>query len=802
MIGHAAFPVEPWQLRETELDLSVLAQTESLFALSNGHVGWRGNLDEGEPHGLPGSYLNGLYERWPLPYAEIGYGNPEFGQTVINVTNGKLIRLLVDDEPFDVRYGTLVSHERVLDFRAGVLRRSAEWVSPAGRRVRVSSTRLVSFAQRAVAAICYEVAPVDEATRVVVQSELVANEQLPVADGDPRAATVLDSPLVGEEHDSSPDGKALLVHRTRRSGLRVAVAMSHVLECPAQILQEEQSWPDVARLTAAATLQPGHRLRLVKFVAFGWSAGRSSSALRDQASGALSSAAQAGWDGVVAEQRAYLDDYWGSADVEIDGDPEIQQAVRFGMFHVLQAGARAERRAIPAKGLTGTGYDGHAFWDTETYVLPVLTLTNARSAADALRWRHETLPAATERARQLGLRGAAFPWRTIHGEECSGYWPAGTAAFHVNADIADAVIRYTHTTGDAEFDAGPGVELLVQTARLWRSLGYLDAEGRFRIDGVTGPDEYSAIMDNNVYTNLLAQQNLRAAADAAARFPERAAELAVTADEPASWREAADAMCVPYDEKRAVHEQAEGYTSHQVWDFADTAADQYPLLRNFPYFDLYRKQVVKQADLVLAMQLRPDAFTEDQKAGNFVYYEPLTVRDSSLSACSQAVIAAEVGCMDLAYDYLAEAALIDIDDLEHNVKDGLHMAALAGSWLAIVSGFGGMRHVNGMFSFAPRLTEPLTRFAFRIRIRGATLAVEVSPDAATYTLAGGPDLDIRHHGSPVTLSAGAPQALPIPALTPLPRPAQPPGREPARRRRPAGGSVRPGGPGAIKRGKP
>jgi alpha,alpha-trehalose phosphorylase len=539
---------------------------------------------------------------------------------------------------------------------------------------------------------------------------------------------------------------------------------------------------------------------MVKFVAFGWSAERSSSALRDQASGALSSAAQAGWDGLVAEQGAYLDEYWANADVELDGDPEIQQAVRFGMFHVLQAGARAERRAIPAKGLTGNGYDGHSFWDTETYVLPLLTFTKARAAGDALRWRHQTLPQAIERARQLGLRGAAFPWRTIHGEECSGYWPAGTAAFHINADVADAVIRYTHATGDAEFDAGPGVELLVQTARLWRSLGYLDAGGRFRIDGVTGPDEYSAIMDNNVYTNLLAQQNLRFAALAAERFPERAAELAVTADELSSWREAADAMCVPRDEKLGVHEQAEGYTSHQVWDFAGTAPDQYPLLRNFPYFDLYRKQVVKQADLVLAMQLRPDAFSEEQKAKNFVYYEPLTVRDSSLSAASQAVMAAQVGCLDLAYDYLGEAALIDMDDLEHNVRDGLHMAALAGSWLAIVGGFGGMRHGDDAFIFAPRVPEPLTRFAFRVCVRGATLTVEVKPDAATYTLAAGPDLGIRHHGSPATLSAGTPQTLPIPALTPLPRPAQPPGREPARRRSSDAGDVGAGGPGAIKRG--
>jgi alpha,alpha-trehalose phosphorylase len=336
--------------------------------------------------------------------------------------------------------------------------------------------------------------------------------------------------------------------------------------------------------------------------------------------------------------------------VQLDGDPEIQQAVRFALFHVLQAGARAEGRGIPAKGLTGPGYDGHSFWDSEVYVVPVLTCAVPEAAAHALRWRHATLAMATARARQLGLRGAAFPWRTIGGEECSSYWPAGTAAFHVNAGVAHAVIGHLQLTGDEPFERAVGLELLAETARLWRSLGHHDVQGRFRIDGVTGPDEYSAVADNNVYTNLMAQENLRAAAEAAARHPDRAVELGIDEEETASWRDAAEAMYVPYDEAIGVHPQSDGFTGHQVWNFAGTAPDQYPLLLHFPYFDLYRKQVVKQADLVLAMQLRPDAFTDEQKARNFAYYKRLTVRDSSLSACTQAVIAAEVGHLRLAHD--------------------------------------------------------------------------------------------------------------------------------------------------------
>jgi alpha,alpha-trehalose phosphorylase len=777
VITHTSYGVEPWTLRENDLHLDLLPQSESVFALSNGHVGWRGNLDEGEPHGLPGSYLNGVHEVHPLPYAEAGYGYPESGQTVINVTNGKVIRLLVDDEPFDLRYGRLRSHERVLDLRTGLLTRTCEWTSPAGSTVRVRSTRLVSFTQRAIAAVAYEVEAVDSRVRVVVQSELVANEQLPGRDGDPRAAIALESPLEGEEHFAAGE-RLRLVHRTRRSGLRVAAAADHVVAGPERTTTRSESSDDVARLTVTSVLAPGRRLRLEKLVSYGWSSTRSLPALRDQADAALAAAEHGGWPGLVDEQREYLDDFWARADVEVEGDEEIQQAVRFALFHVLQAGARAEQRAIPAKGLTGSGYDGHAFWDTETFVLPLLTYTSPGAVAEALRWRQNTLPAARARAAQLGLRGAAFPWRTIEGSEGSAYWPAGTAAFHVNADIADAVVRYTAATGDHRFERDTGVEVLVETARLWRSLGHHDHQGRFHIDGVTGPDEYSAVVDDNTYTNLMARANLLAAADIVERHPGRAADLGVDDEEGAAWRDAAEAMHIPYNDELRVHEQHAGFTRYQRWDFAATRPDQYPLMLHFPYFDLYRKQVVKQADLVLAMYKCSPFFDEEHKARNFAYYEPLTVRDSSLSACCQAVIAVEAGHPGLAYDYLVEAALMDLEDLEHNTRDGLHIASLAGTWMALVAGFGGMRHHGDTVEFTPRLPERFSRLAFSLELLGRRLRVEVEPAVATYTLMTGDPLELRHYREPFTVDGDKPHTLPIPAPRLRPAPDQPPHRRP------------------------
>ncbi|MGH8967049.1 MAG: family 65 glycosyl hydrolase, partial [Actinomycetes bacterium] len=359
------------------------------------------------------------------------------GQTVVDVTNGKLLRLLVDDEPFDVRYGELIDHERTLDLRAGTLTRLAHWRSPAGKQVRVVSTRLVSFAHRGVAAIEYIVEAIDEFTRVTVQSELVTNEDQPETSDDPRVSAVLRHPLQAVHHENNDHG-ALLVHRTRGSGLMMAAAMDHDVEVPGRVEVSTDSRDDLARTTVICGLRPGQKLRIVKYLAYGWSSLRSRPALRDQAAGAIAGARYSGWRGLLDSQRAYLDEFWECADVEVEGDPDCQQAVRFGLFHVLQASARTERRAIAGKGLTGPGYDGHAFWDTEGFVLPVLTYTKPQAAADALRWRASTLDLARERASLLDLNGASFPWRTIRGEECSAYWPAGTAAWHINADIAAA----------------------------------------------------------------------------------------------------------------------------------------------------------------------------------------------------------------------------------------------------------------------------------------------------------------------------------------------------------------------------
>lgn len=783
MTRPADLPVEPWCLRERGLDLDTLGQTESLFALSNGHLGLRGNFDEGEPADQRGNYLSGFYEHHPLPYAEGGYGYPESGQTIVNVTNGQLIRLLVDDEPFDMRYGEVLNHERVLDLRQGTVRRETEWVSPAGRQVMVRSTRLVSFTHRAVAAVEYEVEPVDGQVRLIVQSELVADEEGPELDtDDPRVAAALEDPLVPVAQDVEQDG-AILVHRTRSSGLMMAAGMDHDIECPHQYDAEHEARDQWARTSVVTVLKPGETLRIVKYIGYGWSSNRSAHALRDQVAAALTSARYAGWDSLVRDQQNYLDDFWSSADVEVEGDPILQQAVRYGLFQVLQAGARTEGRAIGAKGLTGTGYSGHTFWDIEGFVLPVLTMTSPAAAADALRWRASTLDRAQSRAHTLGLAGAAFPWRTINGDETSAYWPAGTAAFHLNADIARAFEYYRLTTGDHTLDREHGSNVLFETARLWMTLGHHDRAGLWHVQGVTGPDEYTAVIDCNVFTNLMAARNLRSADEACERNPDLAEQAGVTVEERTAWRTAAEAVHIPYDDEVGVHPQCEGFTVYGEWDFGKD--NQYPLMLHAPYFQLYRKQVIKQADLVLAMHWCGEDFTPKEKAWNLDYYERRTVRDSSLSACTQAVVCADVGHLELAHAYLHEAALVDLRNLQGNTDQGLHIASLAGTWTALVDGFGGMREHGNELRIAPSLPRSITRLSFRALWRGMALQVEATHEFVTCSLLteNGTELPLRLYDEEVVVRVDEPVTRPIQVVEPLlPAPTQPPRRSP----RPAG----------------
>jgi beta-phosphoglucomutase family hydrolase len=459
-----------------------------------------------------------------------------------------------------------------------------------------------------------------------------------------------------------------------------------------------------------------------------------------------------------------VDDFWRRSDVKITGDLRVQQSLRWNLFQLLQASARVEGAGIGARGLTGQTYEGHYFWDTEIYLLPFLIYTAPRIAGNLLRFRHSMLPAARRRARQVGEKGALFPWRTINGEEASAYYAAGTAQYHIDADIVHAIRKYVEMSGDPDFLASHGAEILVETARLWLSLGFYSEQknGQFCINGVTGPDEYNAVVDNNLFTNMMARENLRYAADVMTSLhreaPERYTALidrtGFLAEEADDWRRAAEAMYIPFDEELGIHLQDDNFLDRQLWDLESEPTENFPLLLHYHPLVIYRHRVIKQADVVLALFLLGNVFSAEEKRRNFDYYDPLTTGDSSLSVCIQSIIAAENGYGEEAFEYFRYAVLMDLADIGGNVRDGVHVASIGGTWMALTYGLAGMRDHGGMLSFDPRLPNEWEGMSFPLMVRGSELEVELVHDQATYRLRKGSDLTIRHKGQEVTLREG------------------------------------------------
>ena len=767
---------DPWLVREPHVGMDTLAVGEAVFSLSNGYLGVRGTFDEVEPFVTRGTHLAGVHEVHPLSYPEGGYGQPEEGQAMLTVADGTPLRLLVDGIPLDVREVVPESHERTLDLRAGTLDRRVRWRTPAGTAMELSSRRLVSLAERSVLAVRYEVRAVDGSAHVVVRSDLASGEVTPtgVDNDDPRVAEALD-------HASEPltqlrgDSGGTLASRTHESKIGLAVAVQHRVE-GGRVGTELD--PDHVVTTVSADLAAGECLTIVKVVGYSWSYDAATDSLVAQASAAVDSALDLGWEGLLDRQRSVLDELWATADVEVDGDPEIQQAVRFAVYQLFCSTACISGAPVGAKGLTGPGYSGHTFWDVEGFVVPALSLLSPDAAARLLRWRSGTLDLARERAGTLGLAGVAFAWRTISGREVSAYWPASTAALHVNADIARAYWLWCNVTG-GELDSVGGFEVLVETARLWMSLGHEDVAGGWHLFGVTGPDEYTGVVDDNVFTNLMARHNLRRAADACARLGPRAADMGVDTSETARWRAAADAVHVPFDEGLGVHPANDNFTAYPEWDF-EAERDAYPVQQHHHYAGFYRRQVLKQADLVQALWWCRDDFTAEQVARDLDYYEARTVRDSSLSAAVQAVVCAQAQHPDLALRYLRECSLVDLRDVQGDTEKGLHMAAVAGSWLAFVAGLGGLREDHEDLEIAPLLPSSLSRTAYHVTWRGRLLRVETTGEGTTVTMLRGAEaVTVVVDGEPQRVSAGAPVRVPLRAPAPLlDEPTQPVGRQP------------------------
>ena len=770
------FPVDPWRLVERSYSSADLGVTETLFSLGNGYLGMRANPEEGREAHSHGTYLNGFHETWPILHAEDAFGFAKTGQTIVNVPDAKLLKLYVDDEPLLLSAADLDSYERAVDFRNGVLTREMIWRTPAGKRVRVTSQRMVSFVHRHLAVMTFEITLLDAAAPLVVSSQLLNRQDgedeyhvksAALGEGmDPRRSRKFGRRVLEPRLQREDGNEIVLGYRCANSKMTLACGTRHLIDTSCQVEVETDVGADLAKTVFTVRATPGDPIKITKLVSYHSSIGVPTEELADRCSRTLQRAEADGIEHIIVEQRGWLDEFWANSDIELRGDDRAQQALRWNLFQLAQASARTQEQGVAAKGVTGGGYDGHYFWDTEVYVVPFLAYTMPEAARKIVRFRWQMLDAARQRAREMSQVGALFPWRTINGEEASAYYAAGTAQYHINAAVVLALRRYLEASGDIDFLSHEGSEILVETARLWVDLGFFGQNGgrTFHIHGVTGPDEYTTVVNDNFYTNVMARFNLRYAARTV-RFlaewnPDAFDALCRVTDlelhELDDWDAAADAMFVPFDEELGINPQDSEFLELKPWDWESTPPDKFPLLLNYHPLVIYRHQVLKQADVVLALYLQGNEFSPEEKRADFEYYDPLTTGDSTLSAVVQSIIAAEVGYDELALEYFTRALYLDLCDSHGNTADGVHVANAGGVWAGIVHGFAGMVEQGNHLEFTPRLPAGWEGLNFQLQRHGTTVRVDLDPDGLTLTVRAGSGVPVRTGDEVVLVTADEP----------------------------------------------
>lgn len=791
-MDRSRFPADEWSLVETRFDAEDLGVTESLFSVGNGYLGLRGNYEESRDFHADGTFVNGFHETWPILHAEEAFGLARIGQSIVNVPDPKVIRLYVDDEPLQLSQADLLGYERRLDFRSGVMSRTLIWRTPSGKRVRVKSRRMVSFSQKHFAVMELEVTMLDGRGPVQISSQLVNRQDRDLEHpsvetpsgtiADPRRGSQFSRrvliPKVSTMNEDT--GRIRMGYRCAESGMTIGAVVDHEISAPTDVRTQAHLGDDEGKMIYRLQMEAGQTMRLTKSVSFHSAHHVPARELIDRCERTLDRAAEEGLDHQYEQQRTWLTEFWTRSDVQIHGHPAIQQAVRWNLLSIAQASARAETTGIPAKGLTGSGYGGHYFWDTEIYVLPFLTYTSPYASRNALLFRHHLLPWAHKRAMELSQQGALFPWRTINGEEASAYYAAGTAQYHIDADISYGVSQYVGATGDTDFLCSQGIDILVETARMWADLGFWrqqNGESTFHIHGVTGPDEYTTVVNDNTYTNVMARFNLRRAADAVQEVydldPEAYDQMVQRTDlvdeEVQEWRRAAEGMHIPFDEKVGIHPQDSRFLDREMWDVGNTPDEIRPLLLHHHPLVIYRFQVLKQADVVLAQFLQGEDFTAAEKLADFSYYDPITTGDSTLSAVAQSIMAAEVGYQDLAHEYFLQALFVDLADLHHNTADGVHVASVGGIWSTLVCGFGGFRdHGAGEWNFDPRLPADWDELNFRLTLRGTRLTVRITQAEIAFEVEEGDTvIALTVRGERVTVSRDAPVSVPLDGHGPI-----------------------------------
>lgn len=746
-----------WSINSESLLESDLLIEESLFFTGNGYLGVRGNFEEGISNAqtsIRGTYINAFHDIVSVDYGEKLYGFPETQQKLLNIIDAQSLYLIFGEEKFSLFEGELLSYKRCLNLDKGFSERNIHWRSPNGKEVTIRFLRLVSFLHKEVFHQKVIIEPVNYSGEITIVTTLDGNVSNFTAANDPRVSSGHAKSLM-VTNCSQLDRLSYVEVETFRSKLKAACGTTYWVngsfERSDSINGSTIETTFVGELTETIIFEKKsifvdtlrHGVDLLKTV-----------------KELDSSLSKIHFEGFLSKQISYLQQFWKDTDIEIKGDDSLKEGLRFNLFHLLQSAGQDRVSNIAAKGLSGEGYEGHYFWDTEIYMTPVFLMTNPDIAKQLLLYRYSILDNARSHAKSMGHeKGALFPWRTISGTECSSYFPSGSAQYHISADIAYSYIQYYMVTNDLDFIKHFGAEVIFETARLWLEVGHFN-DGQFRIDAVTGPDEYTCIVNNNYYTNAMAKHNLRWAekfyrllqANSLDCLADLSKKIGLEKEEVVSWGEAADKMFLPYDEKLKINPQDDTFLKKGVWDLENTPEDKFPLLLHYHPLTLYRYQVCKQADTVLAHFLLEDEQTLETMKNSYDYYEKVTTHDSSLSSCVFSIMAAKLGLKEKAYDYFIETARMDLDNTHGNTKDGLHMANMGGTWMAIIFGFAGLRIKEDGISLSPTLPTQWEGYSFPLQYRGRKLFVTKSLDQTKIELLSGEDLTLNVFGQAYTVS--------------------------------------------------
>ena len=762
-----------WSIVSRQFDPSGYANEESIFTLANGYLGMRGDGCEriSAAGGKPGTFINGFYEKATILYGESAYGFAKNKQVMLNVCNAKLLEITIDGETFTPEFSAMESYHRELDMRNGIEIRKVVWITAGGKKLLIENRNLVSLVRQFTAARECRVTPLNFDGMITFRSVLDGRGGV-AAGPDP-----LDDPRVEDglgdggfevtdlRYEQQLEDTLLFMKQSAdRSGLSLACAVIEEVSGTAAAALCEQL-PDQLTAVYQLPVRQGEPVTFHKYISYVTGQGDWQETFEQTAITQSCQARSAGFEELLEEQSAFLKRFWAGSDVRIKGDERLTRSIRFNIFQLLQSAGRDSRTSIASKGLSGEGYGGHYFWESEAYIAPVFMFSQPDIAKSLLKYRYTILDQAREQARLMGHeKGALYAWRTINGEESSGYFPAGSAQYHINSDIAFAVCRYLDATEDWDFLADYGLEILLETARIWIDMGHYceSKQGDFCIDCVTGPDEYTALVNNNCYTNMMAREHLWKAVSYAGQvrqerpeaYRKLCAAIGFAEAELTGFLRAADHMHIPFDEKLGIHMQDDTFLQKKVLDLKAVPKANFPLLLHYHPLFIYRHQVCKQPDLLLAQFYLPHRFTGEEKSRAFDYYEQLATHDSSLSVCIFSIMAAEAGYTDKAYDYFTECIRTDLDDVQNNTRDGLHMANMAGAWMTIVNGFAGLRAREGKLYFNPVLPDRMEGYEFTIRYRGSELMLSADRQGITYHLVSGDAVTFVHNRQEQVLVAG------------------------------------------------